>query len=116
MGWKTVVVIGSVLAAALGGAGWAVAASATGPSPVIGPPLVVSPAARQSPSSAPPSLAPSASHSSSFSPDPPSAPASRTAEARPTRTDGPAAESPETVDPQWVEPVEDDDDGQAGDD
>jgi hypothetical protein len=121
MGWKVVVATGSVLLAAVGGAGWAVAASATGPSPVIGPPVVVSPAARHLPSPFPstgePSLAPRGSGSPHSTPGSavPSGSESAVVVHSPSRS--PDAAAPETVDPEYVQPVEDDGGGtQVGDD
>jgi len=85
MGWKTVVGTGSVLMAAVGGCWWAVVASASPPAPAIGPAVVVTPA--------------------TGTPSPASAVRSRSpATATPDRD----LESPEVVDPQWVRPVDGD--------
>lgn len=108
MGWKAVVVAGFVLVAALGGVGWAVSASATPPSSVIGPPVVVTPVAKESPTFEPTESPgpPAESRSPSRTP---SVPTSSSAAPVPPVTDH-DDEAPEIVAPQRVRPVEDDED------
>ena len=112
---------GSVLLAAFGGAEWAVAASATGPSPVIGPPVIVSPAARHLPSPFPstgePSLAPRGSGSPHSTPGSAVPSGSGSAVVVHSSSRGPDAATPETLDPEYVQPVDDDGGStQVGDD
>lgn len=109
MGWKAVVVACAVIVAALGGVGWAVVASATPPSPVIGRPLVVTPAARELPteSPAPPAVTSSPSSTPSRAPRPST---TSPAEPVPSVTHSDDEESPEVVAPRRVRPVEDDED------
>jgi len=105
MGWKAVVVAGSILVAALGGVGWAVSASATPPSPVIGPPVVVTPAAKASPTLEPTESTGPPDEGRSPSPTPSRSAASQ-AEPVPSVTYH-DDEAPEIVAPKRVQSVED---------
>jgi len=110
MGWKTVVGTGSVIMAAAVGCWWAVAASAAPPVPVIGPALVVTPAAGiPSPESAVPSRSAATAVPTVSGPSSPSV--------SPSATSTRDIEAPEVVDPNWVRPVDGDkDDGAEVDD
>jgi hypothetical protein len=108
MGWKVLVVTGSVLVAALGVASWVVAASVTPPSPVIGPRIVVTAAAPDLPVSGPQGLFGSPNKGAPL-PDPtPRALASPSAAPAPPVTGSRDTEALETVNPRRVRPVEND--------
>lgn len=99
MSWRLYVVTGSLLAAGLGVTGWTVSASANVPSPDLGPPVVVSPAAREAPRQ--PAEAPDASQASTRKPG---AAASRSPSVAPPDDRDRQTNPPETIPPRWIEP------------